>query len=328
MSAAPVQERSICIGTITRGRPLMLQNLLGSYAEMRTPKGVRLHFVIVENNDRFTLQDIVERFRQRLPQWRVQYELEPRLGISFARNRVLDCALGADDDLLTFADDDETVEPDWLVHLLAERDAFNLDLLGSPVRVAPARAGASCWQKLVWSGIDRMNRNGELKLLRRRQEGRVDEIPVATGSWMGNLCFFRRTRLRFRTELGFAGGEDGALWVEAKKLGAKTGWTPFAIAYETVPERRLSLQYRYRRSRDETITKFSNKLRTEKRGTLVRIPASLAGRTLSLCLCLATIPFTRGHTLVRVAWYVGSIAGIIQACMGHTSLHYKDVTGS
>lgn len=321
-------ERCICVGTITRGRPLMLQNLLRSYAEMRVPKGVRLHFVIVENNDRPTLLEIVMRFRERLPQWRVQYELEPRLGIAYARNRVLDCALDAHDDLLTFADDDETVEPGWLVQLLAERDASNLDIVGSPVRIAPHAPAASSWQKMVWSGIDRMNRRSEAKLLRRRNEGKVELIPIATGSWMGNLGFFRRTGLRFETAFGLAGGEDGALWVEARKLGAKTGWTPFAIAHETISEDRLCLRYRYRRSRDESITKFSKNLKDRKIGVLLGLPGSLLGRMVSLCLCVTTIPFTRGQTLVRAAWYVGSIAGIIQACIGRNSLHYERVTGA
>lgn len=326
--AAPSRERSICVGTITRGRPLMLRNLLNSYVGMRVPAGVRLDFVIVENNDSFTLQDIVTGFRERMPQWSVRYELEPRLGIAFARNSVLDCALGAGNDLLTFADDDEAVEPDWLVQLLAERDAFNLDIVGSPVRIAPAAPDASRWQRLVWSGIDRMNRHSEAKLLRRRNNGKVEQIPIATGSWMGSLSFLRRTGLRFETGLGLAGGEDGLLWAEARKLGANTGWTPFAVAYETVPEDRLSLFYRYKRSRDETIAKFRKRLDSPKRGVLLRLPGSLMGRMLSLCLCVTTIPFTRGQTLVRAAWYVGSIAGIIQACMGRTSLHYEHVTGS
>lgn len=327
-SIIPLPERRICVGTITRGRPLMLQNLLRSYAEMRVPEGVCLHFVIVENNDRPTLLETIETFRGQLPQWRIQFELEPRLGIAFARNRVLDCALGAHDDLLTFVDDDETVEPDWLVQLLVERDALDLDIVGSPVRIAPPAPAASFWQKLVWSGIDRMNRNSEAKLLHRRNNGKAEQIPVATGSWMGNLPFFHRTGLRFEVEFGLAGGEDGALWTEAKKLGAKSGWTPFAIVYETVSEDRLNLLYRYRRSRDETATKFRRNLEEHKGRTLLRLPSSLVGRTLSLCLCLTTIPFTRGQTLVRAAWYVGSIAGILQACMGKNSLHYEHVTGS
>ena len=49
--AAEPGKRSICISTITRNRPFMLQNLLQSYAAMGVPHDVGLHFLIVENNE-------------------------------------------------------------------------------------------------------------------------------------------------------------------------------------------------------------------------------------------------------------------------------------
>jgi glycosyltransferase involved in cell wall biosynthesis len=306
----------------------MLQNLLRSYTHLRVPDDVRLHFAIVENNDRLTLQDIVEAFRRRLPQCRIQYTLETRLGIAFARNRVLDSALDAGDDLLTFADDDETVQPDWLIQLLAERDAFDLDIVGSPVRLAPPASNASFREKLVWSGMDRMNKNSEAKCLRNRNKGRLDRVRIATGSWMGNLPFFCRTGLRFDNELGLAGGEDWHLWADARKLGAKTGWTPHAVAYETVPRERLSIHYQYRRDRDHCLTEFRAKLKNRRIATLLRLPGSLAGRGLSLCIYVLAIPFTGGKTLVRAASCLGSIAGLIQACMGRVSSHYNRISGS
>lgn len=306
----------------------MLQNLLRSYTQMDVPEGVRLHFIIVENNDRLTLQDIVEAFRGQMPQWPVQYRLEPRLGIAFARNRVLDCAIDAGIDLLTFADDDETVRSDWLIQLLAERDAFDLDIVGSPVRLAPPGPNASFWEKLVWSGMDRMNKNSEAKSLRNRDQGRVDQVRIATGSWMGSLPFFCQTGLRFDNELGLGGGEDWRLWADARKLGAKTGWTPHAIAYETVSRERLSIHYQYRRNRDHCLTEFRAKLKNRLLATLLRLPGSLAGRGLTLCIYVLAIPFTRGTTLVRAASCLGSIAGLIQACMGRTSSHYDRTSGS
>ncbi|MFD9900339.1 glycosyltransferase [Mesorhizobium sp. NPDC059025] len=321
-------KRSICIGTVTRGRPLMLENLLSSYATMRIPGGVHLRFVIVENNDTPTLRETMESFRERLPQSSIQYELEPRLGIAFARNRVLDCALEAGDHLLTFADDDEVVDPAWLIQLLAERDASNLDIVGSPVRIAPHAPDASLWQKLIWSGIHGLNKKGEAKATRLRNRKRADQIQIGTGSWMGNLSFFRRTMLRFDNALGLSGGEDGVLWLEAKSLGAMTGWTPHAVAYETIPSERLGLVYQYRRSRDEAIVKFGTKIKKREKGVVPRLAGSLAGRVSYLLVCVVTLPFKPGMMLVRGARCVGGITGIIQACMGHPSHHYRRIAGS
>ncbi|QND51885.1 glycosyltransferase [Phyllobacterium sp. 628] len=320
--------RRICIGTVTRNRPLMLKELLQSYAEMLVPEDVRLHFVIVENNDEPTLTDIVAAFRQRVPQWTVQYEVEPRLGIAFARNRVLECALDAGNDLLTFADDDEFVASDWLIELLTERDSADLDIVGSPVRVALPALDASYWEKLVWSGMDRRNRRGEIKALYSRSLGQVDRIRIATGSWMGNLAFFRRTGLRFDNGLALAGGEDWRLWADARKLDAKTGWTPHAVAYETVPLDRLSLEYQYRRSRDNTVVALKAKLKKRRIMTLLRLPGSFIGRTISLFFYVAAIPFTRGETLVRAILCVGSMAGLALAVFGRDSSHYNRISGS
>lgn len=325
---ALLQLRKICIGTVTRARPAMLQNLLRSYVEMRVPEGVSLHFILVENNDTPTLYSIVEGFRKQLPQWTVQYEVEQRLGIALARNRVLESALAVGGDLLTFADDDETVAVDWLVQLLAERDASNLDIVGSPVRLAPLPFNASAWTRLIWSGMDRANRHHEAKALRCHNSGRADRIRIATGSWMANLAFFRRTNLRFDNELGLAGGEDWRLWAEAQKLDARTGWTPHAVVYETVPVERLSLWYQYRRDRDHSITTFRKKLETNRTTGLLRLPGSIAGRTLTLCVNVTAIPFKGGIALVRAASCLGSIAGLVQACLGRTSSHYNRISGS
>ena len=321
-------DRSICIGTITRGRPEMLKRLLQSYAEMDVPTGVRLHFVVVENSDVPTLRHIIETFSRQVPQWRVQYELEPRLGIAVARNRVLGIALTSGNHLLTFADDDEIVAPDWLAQLLAEHDTYGLDLVGSPVRRAPLEGHRSLWQKIVWNGLDQLNRHAEAKANGRRQKGRGDAVLISTGSWMGDLAFFRRTNLRFDEALAFCGGEDGGLWAEAKRLGAKSGWCPSAIVYETVCPERLSLSYTYRRSRDGTISTLRTRLKANPKRVAWRVPGSVVGRLLSLMTSVILIPISPGRSLVRAAWYLGSIAGILQALMGRQSAHYLQVVGA
>lgn len=67
-STAKPGKRSICISTITRNRPFMLQNLLHSYAAMDVPHGADLHFLIVENNEIATLHDVIAQFRALVPQ--------------------------------------------------------------------------------------------------------------------------------------------------------------------------------------------------------------------------------------------------------------------
>ncbi|MBB4240487.1 glycosyltransferase family 2 protein [Rhizobium tropici] len=305
----------------------MLSNLLKSYSRMNVPDGVRLHFIIIENNETASLGQAIEDFREQVPKSSVQYELETQLGIAFARNRALEAALTSDGDLLTFADDDEVVAEDWLEQLLAARDAQDCDIVASPVRFAPPPPAASRWNRMVWSGMNRMNRNSEAKSIRLLEMGKAKHIKLATGSWMGKLEFFRRTGLRFDNTLGLAGGEDWQLWTDALKLGACTTWTPHAICHETVPVERLTLQYQYRRSRDHSSILIKRRNSKGSKKGWLQLFASILGRIWTLSYCILAAPLTGGRTLVRAASCLGSIVGLLQGRLGYTSPHYQMTSG-
>jgi len=321
------EQRSICLGTVTRDRPVMLRNLLSSYANLLVPHGVTLHFLIVENNEHASLTNIMQAFHKQVPQWTVQYVVEPKLGIASARNRVLQCALTGGHDLLTFADDDEVVDENWLANLLAERDRHDLDIVGSPVRTAPCREKLTGLQRLVWSGVHQSRMRAELRCLKKWNEGRADSIKLATGSWMAKLEFFRQTGLRFDSSLGLSGGEDWRLWSQAKALGARTGWTPHAIAYETIPAERLRLRYYYRRTRDHNATEIKARLKAHPIRTLVRLPGSILSRLLKFFIELCSLPATRGKALVSSASNLGGIVGLLQGCFGRKTMHYEKISG-
>ena len=321
-----VANRKICIGTITRDRPVMLANLLQSYAELVWPENCEISFLIVENNHKQTVAKIIERFRARVPQARVSYFIEPVLGIARARNAVLNHAIAQQQDLLTFADDDEEVDADWLVELLKERDARDLDIVGAPVRLAPPKSSISWWQKEVWLGLNAINRGVEARSISRRAEGKDNRFKIATGSWMGRLDFFRQTGLRFDDNLGLAGGEDWKLCAEAQALGARTGWTPAALAYETIPLSRLALLYYYRRTRDHARMSYNQESNGGKR-LAVKLVGSLSSRFYKIVLAVLTMPFGYRRSLLNCAHLSGSAIGILQGLRGMRSNHYTKVDG-
>lgn len=319
--------RTICVGTVTRNRPIMLRALLASYAKMAIPENTQLHFVIVENNSYPTLAEIIECFRTNVPNCTVQYEIESRLGIAYVRNRVLDIAISGGFDLLTFADDDETVHPDWLIELLAERDACELDIVGGPVRPAPV-TGVSFWKGMIWNALKNMAEKGECSACVCRAKGEAGKLWLATNNWMGNLNFFRSTGLRFDEALALNGGEDWRLYRETKKIGANTGWAPKAIVYDHIPRERLTLAYQFKRSRDHCAIETRTKLATQRVYTLYRIPGSIVARVLKMTFQLIIVPVTPGESLVKSAAYLGSITGMLQAFTNIHSPHYQTITGA
>lgn len=318
----------ICVGVITRNRPEMIKSLLDSYRNMTIPEGARVDFLIVENGERASLNSIVEDFRKEINGPDVHYLLEENLGIPFARNRALDFALARGHDYLTFVDDDEVVEPSWLVKLLAERDRGDCDIVGSPVRIAPIPDSYSPWEHMVWEGLNQLNFHAECRFVRSWQKGRTEGIRLATGSWLGRVAFFRETGLRFDTDLGFAGGEDWRLWEEARALGARTAWTPYAVAYETVPRSRLRLAYCYGRDRDHARMTARRRMKAQPARAMLRLPGAVLSRGYKCLLTAGRIPFSPGYGLVRTAFLAGHMVGLVQGTFGMVSNHYRDTSGA
>lgn len=304
----------------------MLASLLHSFSELILPDNAIIQFIVVENNQESSLGQTIQDFREKVPQASVCYEREGRLGIAYARNRALELALAAGANILAFADDDEVVEQDWLVQLLAARDVQDFDFVGSPVRLAPVPPGASSLNKLVWAGMNRIRQRSEEKSIRAMERGQAQTIRLATGSWMANLEFFRRTGLRFDNSLALAGGEDWKLWGDAVSLGARTSWTPYAIAYETIPVERLTLFYHYKRSRDHSSMSMEN-CHTQRK-TPIRFVASILSRLLAFIFFTMTALLTRGQTMVRAASCLGSLVGLLRAFLRRPSFHYRRVYGS
>ncbi|WP_266019639.1 glycosyltransferase family 2 protein [Brucella intermedia] len=319
--------RKIAVATVTRGRPLMLSRLLASYERIKVPEGIQLCFLIVENNDEKTLLPVIRNFRNRLLH-QVTYILEPVLGIAAARNRAIEHAISDGFDLLTFADDDEEVDSDWLFELLKERDAGDLDIVGSPVRLAPVGEECSQWNKTVWKAVNDINLRAEQRCIKRKAQGRAGNIRLATGSWMGKLEFFKRTGLRFNEELGLGGGEDWQMYDVAKRLGARTGWTPYAVAYESLPRTRLCLSYYYRRNRDHARMVFRERYKEDPIGSLIRLSGSLASRFYKFVLATLRFPFRPGNSMLACTYHIGSSVGLIQGMVGKKSEHYASIDGS
>lgn len=306
----------------------MLIDLYRSLRNIKIPDSVNVLFLIVENNKTSTSDLWIHEVRSSISFSDVVYLLETCIGISSARNRALDYAENAGADFLAFVDDDEFVEPDWLEQLLAEQKRLELDMVGSPVRPVPQNKKLNRWKRFIWSGVEWNSIRAEQRARRKWEQGTADTIKIATGSWLGRLDFFRKTGLKFDPNLGLTGGEDWNLWLEAKKLGAKTGWAPDAIAYETVPCCRISFSYHFRRNRDHNATEFALLYRKSPRRAWMRLPSRILSRLWKVLSAIVTMPFRGGRALISLAMALGGLAGLFQACCGRKLLHYRETTGS
>lgn len=71
---------------------------------------------MVENDPDPVYGDIIEKFSHTMP---IEHVVEPRPGLCHARNKALDTATAMGVDWLGGVDDDQIIDQDWLVHMVA-----------------------------------------------------------------------------------------------------------------------------------------------------------------------------------------------------------------
>jgi hypothetical protein len=315
----------VVVSAPTCRRPRMLGQLLDSFATLHPLPEGSVTFLIVDNAPDAPVREVVEAFRARTGV-DVRYVAEAEPGIPFARNRALDEAAAVDADLMVFVDDDEFVEPDWLVRLVAHQRREGSHLAGAPVRLAPQQDGG-LFDRMVEKGVRKRYERKEAKNARRRSEGRDGGVTIITNNWIGDLAWMRRVGLRFDVALRYSGGSDTTLYHKAKSLGAKTTWCTDAIVYETIPPERMSLGYQYRRARDQAATSFWRKGADERRSVPVNV-ATAGGKVIFGGFLVLVSPLTAGRTLVDGVRLVGYGLGYGYAMAGRRSRHYEVQQGN
>jgi len=118
---------SICICTFNRCE--ILAHCLDSIAKLNDPRPTDdIEIVVVDNNSRDETRTLVEKLIPHFP-FKMRYVLEGEQGISAARNRAIDEAVG---DYLAFLDDECIVSPDWLSIAIADINRFRPSIIGGP----------------------------------------------------------------------------------------------------------------------------------------------------------------------------------------------------
>lgn len=315
----------IAVSALTCRRPKMLGELLASFEALKSPAGVEVAILIVDNAPDAPVAAVVDAWRERTGR-DVVYALEAEPGIPFARNRALDEAARIGAAFLAFVDDDEIVDPDWLVRLFAHLCREGAQIAGGPVRSAPPTGDLSRMERIVYAGIDARYRRKEQKNAARRKRGGDGGIAMITNNWLADIGWLARSGLRFDTALRYTGGSDTALYHAARARGAKTTWCTDAIVYETLPRERISLAYQFARARDQAATSMLRKQAADRRS----LPSSLAailGKFVVGTALLVAAPFTLGRTLVDAARSYGWGVGYAYALAGRKSRHYEALQG-
>lgn len=227
----PQEEKKILIAVPTYRRPDGLKAALNSLAAIEMLKDVSVEVLVVENDTKENVRDIVAEFK-RFP---VYYVLEQRQGLVYVRNRILEEAKKLKADYLAGIDDDETVDKDWLVALWKGLITYDATV-----------ATGAVLSKFEIQPPQWIVRGNFFKTTSNRKTGKLLK-RAATGNCIINLKFLDDKQLYFDGRFNFIGAEDTDFFSRVRDAGGKIVWVNEAITYESIPPQRLRLGYLLKR---------------------------------------------------------------------------------
>jgi succinoglycan biosynthesis protein ExoM len=224
-----IDEITVCICSYQR--PKLLERLLTELALQRTDGLFTFSCVVVDNDASASAHTVVEHLRPTFPV-PIQYTVEPTRNFALARNRALSLVSGK---FLTFIDDDEVPQVDWLMQLWQTLHQYQADAVLGPVRPYFESQPPS-W--VVRSRICERPSHTTGSKLHWRQT-RTGNVLLRTAVIEEGVCF----------DPAYAtGGEDVDFFRRAARAGKTFVWCEEAPAYELVPEARLRRRYYLKRA--------------------------------------------------------------------------------
>lgn len=305
---------AVCIATCRR--PDGLARLLRALAQLIPPEDATLAVLVVDNDPIGSARATVERARGPLP-WPLEYVIEPRPGVSFARNAALDASAGYD--LVAFIDDDETPDARWLAELVAEQRRTGAAAVCGPAQLR-FETPPPAWIRSAF----------ELCYATTRPAPTSSEI--STNNVLLDRRALERHRLRFDERLSLIGGEDTMLGWDLARCGETIAWSEAALVEEHVSPARATpawlLRRWYRTGNIEAL--LALRRRPGPTGRVLGLAGGLARIALGTTRLLLDLPWLlagRRERGLRRMYTVCRGLGMVAGVFGRHHLEYRGLHG-
>ena len=225
---------SITIGLATRERPNLLSACLESLHRLKLPRNYGINIVVVENDSKDKSSHIVREFEQQgLP---VSYQIESRIGITYARNAILGRAIESGSRYLIYVDDDELVPSDYLVEMMDFLSTCPSDMSAISSPVYPLYPmGTPSWI-LKGRFLEPMNYVAETEV-----------TSAATNNLLLDLDFVKLHNLSFDHRFALSGGEDTHFIAQLRNCKGKVYWSPKSFVFDQLPLSKMTEKWFYKR---------------------------------------------------------------------------------
>ena len=300
---------TICIATYQR--PQRLRRLLEGIERLTFNKvePPTLRVVLVDNDAQGSAYAVYEDMARRA-KFPLSYYIEPRRGISYARNKAIGC-VEDDAEFVAFIDDDEVPIPTWLDELLNVQMLYEADVVSGPVlpkfdfQVPP-------W--ILQGGFFDPTRypTGHL-------------ITVAyTNNVLVRFRVFKEIGQGFDERLALSGGEDDHFFLRAYRAGYKMVWADEAIVHEWVFASRVNVRWILQRSyrHGNAITFCDIYLGASMRRRILKLTEAGVDVLRGLWYMQLTLTFGKAG-LVRSLQWIFYGAGVISGLAGYRYEEYR-----
>ena len=295
---------AVCI--CTRKRQEDLTKLLNSLSGLIVPPEINLRIIVVENDTVSFCEGLIKEISSG-NKLRIEYFLEPRQGIVYARNRSV--AEAGECDFCCFTDDDQVVSPGWLTELLRCQREFDSDGVAGPTR--PVFTGK------VPAWIQKFH-----------QPEVFPYGTIVTKAFTGCLLL-RKNYLDmiegpFDIRFNFSGGEDAYLTEKISGLGAVIRYNPDAVAYENIPKDRQTINFVikrvFRRSNSRMII---NSIENKGKKPIRELPRLVLRFFYGLTIAIPCYIFSKENKLKGLIRITNAIGGF-SFFFGKLSRFYKN----
>ncbi|MBD1910728.1 MULTISPECIES: glycosyltransferase [unclassified Leptolyngbya] len=219
---------AICVATCQR--PVELRRLLNGLNQLTFEKNTppQVDVIVVENDDSGqglkVCEEVGPNFR-----WNLVGGIEPRRGISYARNRGVSM-VPPEADFVAFIDDDEIPAPTWLDELLAAHHTYQAEVVSGFVE-----------PKFSPDTPDWIIKG---KFFERPSQSTGAVLnTAATNNAMVKADRLRALNPVFDERFALTGSEDYNMFCRLQVAGNKIVRCNEAIVYEPIPPSRMTIQW-------------------------------------------------------------------------------------
>lgn len=297
----PAYPYKISVVICTYNREQFLPGLMESIIGQSFDKSY-FEILFIDNNSTDHTASLCQEFIHRYADYSIRYFTESRQGLSFARNKGIQEALG---EYITFADDDAVLAPDFLEKVCAYLDHnTHIAEVGGPIFLRFLEKIPSWENPYMNSLLGYFHPASQPYLMskKNRKYPRGSNMTFRTNVF--NTCGDFNTALG-RVKRILIGGEEKDIAFRILDAGFKIAYIPEAVVYHLVPENRTTVRF----IREQAIgTGQSERIRSKATGEYLRrifVEALKWGATLILWFrYMLTLKPQKAHMLVCFRYWV------------------------